>query len=346
MLLGVLAAAAGAGTVLLLHDPADAPRTDAQGVVHLAPGDSWAGALSRAAAGATLVLDPGSYDHQVLTGVHARDVTLRGADRAGVVVDGIELDGSSGVTLRSMTVRSRDGRDESAVQLGGGSSDVTVADCTILPLARSGVDLFGRTHGVRITGNTIDGSGTTGEAATNGTSRGIHLNGAPYDRASWVADVTIEDNDISHAGSDLVLIAGARQVVIRGNTLHDPQPNDDHNDGIQDYGSDGVTIEGNTFRSHGDNGPDQGIILGRNPRVPDLTVTRTVVKDNVVEDWRGTGILLAGTDDTVVTGNVVRRTGTDAKPGSSFALQTPDGLQNTRVQLSGNDFVKVYDSGS
>ena len=79
---------AGAGRAAEIHVPADAPTLQA--------------AIDRAAPGDTVVLDPGIYPGGDVVPAAKHDLTIRGADRNEVVLDGAF--GGAGMTIPPMVV--------------------------------------------------------------------------------------------------------------------------------------------------------------------------------------------------------------------------------------------------
>jgi hypothetical protein len=104
-----------------------------------------------------------------------------------------------------------------------------------------------------------------------------------------------------------VQITGGRRVAFRDDFIHDPQDNPaDHVDGIQAIGSEELTVLGSSFTepAKGSSGFNQAIILGRaDPYDAALTVRKSNVANNLIYGWRGSGILLAGTEITWVVNN-------------------------------------------
>jgi len=312
------------------------------------PGQSIASVVAASAPGDTVVVHNGSYPAVVLTNLTLGGVTLVGQSRSGVVLGGLTIKGVSGLTVHGLTVANAATDTVSAVRVYGASHDVVLDSLTVLPQVYSGVDIFDRAYNVALRNSTVDGSGVTGTASTNGTARGIRINGTyngAYAATYWPHDIQIVGNDISNAGSDLMQIVGAKNVLVQGNTLHDPQANSDHNDGVQAIGSDNLKIVANRFWAPGPNGPDQAIILGRNPTNADLVVTNSYVADNIISNWRGTGIMTAGTSDTVVVNNTSTANGTSTVPGSGMAVEMPNGFTNANLFVYNNIFDKLFLDG-
>ena len=235
-------------------------------------------ALERATGGESIVLRPGSYGFHYLPKPYGARVVLRGADRRTVRVEGFstlpDADARSAaarILITNLTI-SPPHNERDAVRINRGARDIEIAEVTI-----------------------------------EGGRHCLNVNAYPYGRAGWPHDITVRNSDLSGSSGDVVQITGGGKVSLRHNFIHDPQDNpDDHVDGIQAIGSEELTVVGNSFTepAEGSSGPNQAIILGRaDPYDPALTVRRSYVANNLVYGWRGSGILLAGTETTWVVNN-------------------------------------------
>lgn len=148
-----------------------------------------------------------------------------------------------------------------------------------------------------------------------------------------------------NSSADLVQIGGARNVVIADNKLTSPKVTEEHNDGIQTYGSAGLIVRGNTISAPGAYvGYDQGIILGHSsPENGYLKVTDSLVEGNTVDAWRGQGITIAGTVGTTIRDNVVENLNSQA---SSMVVGPGQwNYQNLAASIYDNDFGKLRTIG-
>jgi hypothetical protein len=307
-------------------------------VREVAEGKSITAALQASRAGDVVVLRDGVHPAVELEDLSLDRVVLRGETRKGAVLQGLTLRRVDGLTVEAMTIVNEKDSDTSAVQVSDGSRDLLFRKLTIAPRRYSAIDIEARSRRIAVRDSVLSGAKVTGRRATDKTSRGVRINGAPYDEDDWPSDITIADNEIRDFGSDLVQIGGGRRITIRNNDLRNPQSNRDHNDGVQSYGSDRLRIEGNLFSAKGDNGPNQAIMLSHHPSIESLRVTRTSVVGNLVTSWPGTGINVAGTRGTVLTGNVVGRTGSQERPGSSIAVHG----ENESLEISSNIAERIY----
>jgi hypothetical protein len=235
-------------------------------------------ALERATGGETIVLQPGRYGFHYLPKPYASRVTVRGVDRGGVQVEGFSTvantdatTAAANVLIRNMTISGSD-RSRDAIRINRGAHNIVIEELTI-----------------------------------EGGHHCVNINAYPYSGATWAHDITVRDSDLSRSLSDIVQITGGRNIVFEHNFVHDPQDNpDDHVDGIQAIGSDDLKIVGNFFTepAAGASGSNQAIILGRaDPYDRSLMVRKSYVANNLISGWRGSGILLAGTEITWVVNN-------------------------------------------
>jgi hypothetical protein len=235
-------------------------------------------ALERATGGETIVLQPGRYGFHYLPKPYASRVTVRGVDRGGVQVEGFSTvanadatTAAANVLIRNMTISGSD-RSRDAIRINQGAHNIVLEELTI-----------------------------------EGGHHCVNINAYPYSGATWAHDITVRDSDLSRSLSDIVQITGGRNIVFEHNFVHDPQDNpDDHVDGIQVIGSDDLKIVGNFFTepAAGASGSNQAIILGRaDPYDRSLMVRKSYVANNLISGWRGSGILLAGTEITWVVNN-------------------------------------------
>jgi hypothetical protein len=284
-------------------------------------------ALERATGGETVVLKRGRYGFHQLRKPYGSPVTVRGVDRDDVQVEGFSTvadddttTAAANVVLRNMTISGPDGGRD-AVRINRGAHHVVLEDLTV-----------------------------------RGGQHCVNINAYPYRGVDWPRDITVRNSDLSHSSSDVVQITGGRNLVFEHNFIHDPQDNpDDHIDGIQAIASDDLKIVGNSFTEPpaGTTGVNQAIILGRaDPYDQVLAVRRSYVANNLIAGWRGSGILLAGTEITWVVNNTSMpypgQSGfvTVAKdPGASGG--SAEAWDNTGLKIWNNIFNKASaDSGS
>ena len=304
--------------------------------LEILPGASWQTVLSTAPAGSTIVVRAGTHPPQLIKGLALSSVKLVGESKTGTVVRGLQISASSGLSVRTMTVAGDSTSTVSAIRVQSSSHTITLDNLRVLPTAGSAVDLNTGARLITLTNSTVDGRNVTAAG-----SRAVRIFGDQTDPTKWISDVKIVGNDLGFASGDIIFIAGGRNITIAKNAIHEPQENSDHNDGIQSAGSDNVVIDSNTFWGPGANAPDQAIILGHSPTNTVSKVTRTKVINNVVRDWRGTGIIVSGTDDTLVSNNSVARTGSSTFRTASFATGQPNGFVNSNLRVQNNVFEKI-----
>jgi hypothetical protein len=235
-------------------------------------------ALERATGGETIVIRPGRYGLQYLPKPYRSRVTVRGADRSTVWVEGFSTlthadakTAAANILITNLTI-SPPNNERDAVRINQGAHSIDISEVTI-----------------------------------RGGRHCVDINAYPYGSATWPHDVTVWDSDLSRSLGDVVQIRGGRRIAFMHNLIHDPQDNpNDHVDGIQAIGSEELKVVGNWFTepAEGTSGPNQAIILGRaDPYDAALAVRKSYVANNLIYGWRGSGILLAGTEMTWVVNN-------------------------------------------
>ncbi len=262
-----------------------------------------------------LVLHAGTYPP--ITIKDGGPLTIVGESRDAVTVAGFVLNGASNITISGLTIAGNDDPASNAVTITGGSDGIRLSDVTIDPTHNAGVEIVDGASNV-----TIEHSRITGEHVTRklGPARNIHVGEGSPDTTRWVTGVRITDNELVAAGADGIQVAGARDVTIDGNFIHDLQQNKDHNDGIQIVAVDGAVIEDNTLSSLAATSQDQSIILGHlgggaGPAAdPALRVRNVVVANNLVHHWAGAGITVNGTIDVTLANNTSMDNGRAGQP--------------------------------
>ena len=219
--------------------------------------------------------------------------------------------------MRGLTVGANQDPASSAITVTGGSSAIVLDELTIDPLHNAGVDILDGSRGVTVSHSLITGIHVTKKL---GPARNIHVGEGTPEMDRWVSDVEIRSNELVGAGADAIQVAGARNLTISGNFIHDTQQNKDHNDGIQVVAVDGAVIDANTLTSTTATSQDQSIILGHlgggaGPAAdPNLKVRDVVVSNNLIQRWRGAGITLNGTIDVTVVNNTSVDNGPAGRP--------------------------------
>ncbi len=276
-------------------------------VHHVYPGSSIGGTVSSASPGDTVIVHGGSYPRQKIAKAFSSPVTVREATGETARVAGFEFaNPSSNLNLQGFDIDPGD--SVQGILFSPNVRDITVSDVKIL----SGK------HGVRFTAGA---------------------------KAGWPTNVTVRASEIRNALRDNVQVSGARNVLFENNWIHDPQVNGNHNDGIQSIASDGLKIRRNifAFETPGPRGPNQGIILGRaDPAQEGRTVVNSEVTNNLVYQWRGAGITIAGTTNTTVDNNTVWDGGGGS--ASAFVISAknqPSVFGNTNVRLANNILNKM-----
>jgi len=328
-----VAAAVLVGTGVVVASTANAS-TPSQ-TISVAPGQSVTTALAQAKAGDVVLLEAGTYPAITLMNRDFGGVTLRGAARNESVLQGIYLKNVQHLTVHNLPVRTPADTTTSAIRITDASAYLTFSYVTAEPhgsSAGAGFDIGAYTgeptpsHDIVIANSLYEGMYSGGEGG-----RGLRIYAGDIPSAKWPYNITLKDSWLRRSSADLVQIGGGRNVTITGTYLGKPQENSGHDDGIQAYGSDNLVVSNNTFTAPGTySSVDQAIILGQPyGGTTNLKVTNSLLEGNVVSHWRGQGILLAGTTNTIVRNNTV--TQLDGS-GSAFVL-SPGTWNDTNVNV-------------
>jgi hypothetical protein len=292
-----------------------------------------------------VVLEAGSYPPITITG--GGPLTIVGRSRDDVKVAGIVLDGARDITISGLTIAGNDDPDSDAVRITGGSQAIHLTDVTIDPSHNAGIEIIGGSRDV-----TVDHSLITGAHVTRklGRARNIHIGSGSPDREQWVEGIRIENNELVGAGADGIQVAGAVDVTIARNFIHDTQQNDDHNDGIQVVAVDHAVIEANTLTTLEASSQDQSIIVGHlgggpGPAAdPNMRVNDVVIANNLVHHWKGAGITLSGTVDATVVNNTSMDNGRDGKPFPGLLVDSTH-APNERLRVINNVVSNIETNG-
>ena len=310
-----LAAATATATALITLGAAPPAHAAAQHLVR--PGESIQQAVDAAAPGDTVQLLPGSYQGSVL--VTTSRLTIRGAgpdtvitpdaDGAdacalaghGICVTGAEGHRLTGVRIEALTVS---GFRKNGVNASE-TDRMTVRAVRAQGNGQQGISQEKSTRGV-FTGNEATGNGQSGIFLANTVD---NEGGAIDTEGAVIGGNRLEGNRIG------VTVRRARDLTIERNAVSG-------NCG-------GVFIVG-----------DEGV-----PRAGALTISRNKVTENNkycppnprLDAIQGTGILLTGAEDTLVSGNQVEgNVGASSMSGGIVLFRSVVGVPNTRITVSGN----------
>lgn len=342
-LLARLTGALVVGAAVLAPQAASAGQT-----LTIAPGQSWSTVLASAQPGDTVVVAQGDHPAQRLIGKDYRGVTLVGASRTGTVVQGLYLKDVKNLTVRNLTSAPVGAYDlGAAFKISYGSSRITLDDVTAVPRTTTSTAGFDVSRGATTAPSdvVISDAYYNGQYVTGSGGRGVRIWAGNVPQDQWPTNVKVIRGKFVNSSADLVQIGGARNVTIADNKLTSPKVTEEHNDGIQTYGSTGLIVRGNTISAPGAYvGYDQGIILGHSS--PDngfLKVTDSLVEGNTVDAWRGQGITIAGTDGTTIRDNVVENL--NAQASSMVVGPGQWNYQNVGAAIYDNDFGKLRTIG-
>jgi hypothetical protein len=295
---------------------------------HVYPGESVPGAVRTAAPGDAVVLHAGSYPQLSLSSEFSAPVVLKAAAGESVNVAGFRFSGARNIRVRGLRING---------MVSVGRSSALRFDNVVVHPGATTVD------GFRFSDYASD-IVVSGSRILSGRFNVYFWGSSP---AAWPTRIRVQDSELTRAGVDNVQIGGGRDVTLEHNYIHDPLETSNHNDGVQVIASDGLNLLRNTLATPASalvGGPDQGILLGRaDPAEADRRVVNSVVMNNLVHHWRGTGIILAGTDSTLVVNNTSYDNGTDGT-WSGLRLTSKDqpaDFANTRVRVINNVFNRM-----
>jgi hypothetical protein len=269
----------------------------------ISPGTNLANAISNAAAGSTICLNPGSYGSVSLNSVGKNPrVTVRSTTGLaasfglsttngtnGLTFDGVTLTGwnRSGATTRDITVKNCRFTSQAALDMTGASNTNTLIDnCTFINISAGGKE------GRLAIWQTPLGNQPVGVTVKNS----LFENLPPYD---------VGESDGIEIGAYGVVIGPGN--IIRGIQQGNFQR---HVDGIQGYGQSHTVITGNYFR---DNDVNLGFYDGGNTE----TITHNVFERGV--GGSGNNVFLSIGPNGTITHNTfkVSSVGHGAKAGDT-----------------------------
>jgi parallel beta-helix repeat protein len=300
-----------------------APATALAADRHVYSGQSLSAAISAAAAGDTVVVHAGSYPQQRLSSQFSAPVVVTAEAGDSVNVAGFTFSGAHNIHVRELRIN--------GMVRAENSSALRFDDVVVDP-GESTVD------GFRF--NDYASDIVVSESRVVSGRFNVYFWGPSP--AAWPERIRVVHSELTGASADNVQIGGGRDITLGHNYIHDPLENSDHNDGVQAIASDGLKLVGNTVSTPASpavGGPDQGILLGRaDPPEADRLVENSVVVNNLVHHWRGIGIMLAGTDNTLVANNTAYANGTDGTWSglSLVSKNNPADFANTRVRVVNN----------
>ncbi|MET9612024.1 right-handed parallel beta-helix repeat-containing protein [Kitasatospora indigofera] len=309
--------AAATATASALITLGAAPPAHASALHLVQPGESIQQAVDAARPGDTVQLLPGTYRGSVR--VTTSGLTLRGAGPNTVITPDPADTGVCATAGHGICVAGAEG-----ARLTG----VRVELLTVSGFRKNGLNASetdGMTvRGVRALGNgqqgisqekSVRGSFTGNEAADNGQSGIFLANTVDNEGGAIDTEGAVISRNMLSGNRIGVTIRRARNLSIDRNIVHG-------NCG-------GVFVVG-----------DEGV-----PRAGALTVSRNTVTENNkycppnprLDAIQGTGILLTGAEDTLVTGNTVRdNVGASSMSGGIVLFRSVVGVPNARITVSDN----------
>lgn len=342
-LLARLTGAMVVGAAVLAPQAASAGNT-----LTISPGQSWSSVLSQAQPGDTVVVKQGVHPAQRLIGRDYGGVVVVGESRTATVVQGLYLKDVKNLTVRNLSSAPVGNYDlGAAFKISFASSKITLDDVTAVPRTTTSTAGFDISRGGNVSPSdvVISDAYYNGQYVTGSGGRGVRIWAGNVPADQWPTGIKVIRGKFVNSSADLIQIGGGRNITLADNKLTSPKVTDEHNDGIQTYGSDGLIVRGNTISAPGSYvGSDQGIILGHSsPDNAYLKVTNSLVEGNTVDAWRGQGITIAGTEKTTIRDNTVANLNSQA---SSMVVGPGQwNYQNTGAAIYDNDFGKLRTIG-
>jgi hypothetical protein len=282
------------------------------------PGQSIQKAVDAAASGDTVLVAPGTFHESV--NVTTSGLTLRGMGRSTVIEPSTKKaadscsEGGNGICAVGTKDRSLQG--------------VTVADLTVTGFARSGVYSMA-TDGLTVDNVTSVKNGTWG-IAQEGSVRGVFRDNTAEDNGDagiFLANTVKEEAGASDTGGTVI-----DRNRLEGNRI-----------GVTVRRLRNLTVERNRLT-----GNCAGVfVVGdeNKPKAGDLTVRGNyVVRNNKscpktarLDALQGSGIVVTGADDTLVTGNIVKsNSGKSPLSGGIVLFKSFVGVTSDRNRITGN----------
>ena len=307
-------------------------------ITEVQPGGSIAAAVDGSPDGGTVIVHAGSYPRTTLRRQARSRIVVTAAKGQTVTVAGFTVDGAANLTIRGFATT-----DETTIR--GSSHDVVVdgVSCTVTGSSSLGDPNCFLIHSPA---RAISLRGIRARGGWDGVK--VYSNGSFSD---WARKISVVNSNIAGAHEDDLHIDGVDGMLVAHNVIHDPGPNELHNDGIQSQASNGLEVLQNRFYftvvSGGNIG--QAIILGNEPaEFPDRKVTNSRVRNNLVAHWNGgRALIVNGTENTAIVNNTLLDNGDPSIASITVANQGSAGGQNPGLQIWNNILTSIYyDGGS
>ncbi len=320
---------------------------------HLSPGQSLSSLLAASQPGDTVILRNGYHPRQFVSSRFSATVRIVGESRTGAVLQGLELaNGASNLAFSDLTVRTPGPSDPNgAIKVYGGANRIVFERLNLEPLSQGGLSVHnwgGAPSDIVLRNSVVNGARSSG----TWNARAVYVGDVTgADSSGWPKRISVTGNDLGYFWSDIVHVAGATDMTVSGNRIHDVLHTNDHNDGIQSVASLRLRIVGNEITSPADPTattipPDQAIILGHaTPSTAYKKVVDTYVANNLIHHWRGKAVLLHGTESTSIVNNTVAMSGplTDPLAAPSLTVYGPAGApQNNGAKIWNNVLDRLW----
>jgi hypothetical protein len=278
-------------------------------------------AASAVSAGATVLIESGSYAEDVklaLSGAAGSPITFEAGGSEAVTVRSFDVAGSH-VAVENLTIS---GASSSCVKIQPALSDVTLKGDRIENCGQDGI------HFVR-PGNPPSTNYTTNSTIAGNTIADVGLlSGEGNDMTIYADYLTVQRNDMTGTPNDAI-DAWGDHLTIRLNNIHDITNYYGHNDAFQTWTGLNDGAEGN---------PVTNLFFARN-RIANIPGAKAhgfmvsgpghhdwTVRDNIFQDIGGAGMILGitGSGSSLQNVNVYNNTFYNAGPGDAVEFNSQD----------------------
>jgi hypothetical protein len=303
-------------------------------VRYVTPGQSWSAAVNASSSGDTVVVRAGNHARQTINrSLASGNINVFAEVGATVTVAGLNLTGAAGLTFRGFTITGNvylSGSRRMAIQ---GNRIYT----TYASRAR-GIDVRDNCSDILIADNRY-----AGNAAGAPGYYFLHINAVSD--STRPTNITIAHNDSGPVHVDHIFISRGRFITIEANSIHGIVDSPEHSDGVQSVGGQDLYIRRNHFwdttsnRDAAVDRHDQAIMLNSDP--PTSRYTRNVeISNNLISNWVGTGVAVAGAPNTRVFNNTIYDVGANGT-GTAASFDADSG-NTVSVSLYNNILSSLY----
>lgn len=312
-------------SIIQAAGPRPVDRTPTGTVRYVSSGQSWVTAINASSSGDTVIVNAGSYSAQTISTAMGADqnVNVFAAPGATVEVAGLDLTDAKGLTFKGFRTGSVYMRRSERLVLQG--NDIRTAAGVI------GIDIRDSSTDIAVRDNTYPG----GYMFVNLQAAG---------ESTRPTNIRIENNDSGPVSRDHIFISRARYVWIQRNRIRGITDTTEHTDGVQSVGGQDLYIRRNHFsdtramRDGASDRNDHAIMLNSEPSTSRFT-QNVEISNNLIHDWVGTGIAVAGGPGLAVFNNTIYDLGRYGTGAAALVMDADTG--NT---VSGVVYNNVFSS--